>query len=505
MNIWKKGRFKSVPAFLIALLFFASTSFAAEDFFLYGNQGAENITTISLIEAGGGETDPDIFSWFTAVDYFRTGPYKGRMISATGSKVYMQSATDPEQWTEIGTVNMTMDPAFIKVSPDGTKIALGTGYGRPIFILPSSVCENTSPEEFYREDEGGYVLGTGVTMHNVNYYDAAWAPDNTTLVINGGQWHGSGGPFGSCVISLNTETGVMAGLITNIPGASASIAVDQNFNLVTGLGYLTAPTNRTGELKVWTSSEWWNDGATAMGRYEDQQRVLANNVLSSAYLGFDPDGNLCVGGGDAFGTGGPTENGYAAIIRHNVVERVVAAAPAGTAAPVDETNAAEYRKFAPDACQNDSATGIIAFDGGISVSWNPTNVSYQTGQHDCTPGSAVDYWEDGITASLTTYRIDEARDSDGDGHMDYLDHSPNTPDTTNIDADGDGYGNIIDGDYNNDGIINTIDHGMFVQNSGTYDAKYDMNSDEMINMIDFAMFTELWGRNNTAPFYNLSL
>ncbi|MBI9092843.1 MAG: hypothetical protein JEZ12_26805 [Desulfobacterium sp.] len=494
MNIKERSRLKSVFALLVGLLLIAAPTFAAEDFFLYGNQDAGDVTTASLIEAGGGETDPNVYSWFTAVDYFRSGPYKGRMISATGSKVYIQSATDPEAWTEIGSVTYTMDPSFIKVSPDGSKIALGMGFGKPLLVLPSFVAENSTPATFFEledpDDPESYVLSDGVTMHDVNYYDAAWAPDNRHLVVNGGEWPGP--PYGSGVISLDTQDGSTMGLIKEIPGASASIAVDENFNLVTGIGYCTSP-NRTGELKVWKTNEWWNGGAMTGGDYDDQGRILATNALSSAYLGFDPNGNLCVGGGDAFGVGGPSENGYAALISHKVMERVVAAQP-GEADPVNEANGAEYRQFAPDPCQNDSATGIIAFDGGISVSWNPTN------EVNCTPGSAKDYWQDGIVASLTTYKINTERDGDNDGNTDCEDHSPNTFDPDNIDSDGDGYGNIIDADFNNDGIVNATDFNHWRGTYGSSNANTDLNGDGIVNATDFNKLRSLYGKK--APFYN---
>ncbi|WDP90913.1 MAG: hypothetical protein HUN04_14900 [Desulfobacter sp.] len=490
-------------ALIVALLFIAVPSFAAEDFFLYGNQGTANITTTNLIEAGG---DALHASWFTAVDYFRSGPYKGRMIAATGAKVYMQSAGDPESWTEIGSIanemdpGYSMDPAFIKVSPDGTKIALGIGYGKPLLVMPSSICENVSAaplitvrwEDPDDDETQYYELATGVAAFDENYYDAAWAPDNKHLVINGGKWPGP--DHGSGVTALNTQTGTVTGLLKNIPGSSASIAVDNNYNLVTGIGYKTTPVNRTGEIKLWKNVEWWNGGSMIGGNYDDQDRIVAANALSSAYLGFDIDGNLCVGGGDAFGVGGPSENGYAAVINHKVIERVAAEVP-GLAAPVNEEKGDEYRQFAPDPCQNDTATGIIAFDGGISVSWNPT----QAGA--CTPGSHSDNWEDGIVAKLTTYKLNDTRDQDGDGVPDCEDHSPGTYDQANIDSDGDGYGNVIDADYNNDGIVNMDDYNVFYGTYGTNNADSDMNGDGIVNMDDYNVFFGLYGK--VAPYYNM--
>ena len=288
-------------------------------------------------------------------------------------------------------------------------------------------------------------------------------------------------------------------MIANIPGASASVAVDDNFNIVTGIGYAPATegdpdsVNRTGELKIWRLEDWKNDNGMFMSNYDDNNRLLGANVLSSASLSFTEQGDLCVGGGDAFGSGGPSENGYAALINHKVVSRVLEPDTADPTLVLDETNEAECRHFAPDPCQNDSATGILAYGKSLSISWNSTNAS-------CNQGAADDYYNPGVAATLTTYTVNKTRDADGDGHPDISDHSPSTFDQANIDSDGDGYGNVIDGDLNNDDVIDLSDFYELRAKFGTTDAETDLNLDGNVDLSDFYKLRGMFGKS--APYYN---
>lgn len=77
-------------------------------------------------------------------------------------------------------------------------------------------------------------------------------------------------------------------------------------------------------------------------------KVVANNILSVAYLGEDAEGNLHVGGGDAFGVGGVNENGYAALIKHGIVNDIAAGTRTTPVTDGDKADNAEYKFFAPD-------------------------------------------------------------------------------------------------------------------------------------------------------------
>ncbi len=90
----------------------------------------------------------------------------------------------------------------------------------------------------------------------------------------------------------------------------------------------------TGQLKIWSSDEI--DALLALGAealdYLATGDILAEGVLSAAFLGVDSENNLYVGGGDVFGSSG--NMGYAALVNASVLERVLdGGAPADLSSP----------------------------------------------------------------------------------------------------------------------------------------------------------------------------
>ena len=77
-------------------------------------------------------------------------------------------------------------------------------------------------------------------------------------------------------------------------------------------------------------------------------------------------------------------------------------------------------------------------------------------------------------------------DADGDGVEDSIDNCLSTSNLTQLDTDGDGYGNACDADLNNDGIVNTWDLALFKKRFGTSDADADFNEDGIVNTWDLA-------------------
>lgn len=83
-------------------------------------------------------------------------------------------------------------------------------------------------------------------------------------------------------------------------------------------------------------------------------------------------------------------------------------------------------------------------------------------------------------------------DSDNDGVDDSLDNCAYTSNPDQIDADADGYGNLCDGDFNQDGIVNSSDLGYLILKFNTNDAIADLNSDGVVNYDDVRVFKNLW-------------
>ena len=97
-----------------------------------------------------------------------------------------------------------------------------------------------------------------------------------------------------------------------------------------------------------------------------------------------------------------------------------------------------------------------------------------------------------------------APDSDGDTFKDFLDNCIDVANADQRDTDGDGYGNLCDGDLNNDGSTNTLDLNLYklAHRSTVGDANYntdaDFNGDGTINTLDLNIYKSLH-RNPPGP------
>ncbi|WP_437877304.1 hypothetical protein [Sorangium sp. So ce513] len=444
--------------------------------------------------------------WSVALDGFPTTTedvdgyeLAGRLLVANDQTVYLQKNYGSSVYVPVATLSGgPMDPSFLAISPDGSTIALGVGYGAPLLVFPSSILSITSPPDL--------LSHVDVIELDVDYYDGAWY-GNDALVINGG-WIGHGGyTSGVYALDLTASPITEIPLITSIPGASAGIAVDSAGNLVTGIGHQTSP-NRTGELRIWAAADIQDviDGTTSTYAYGGSEgSLLASNVLNAAALGFDEDDSLYVGGGDAFGVGGASENGYAALIRASVVASVVG----GSQTPVNEASSSQYLEFVPDACEDDSTTSPIAFVGhtsALAIAWNPSGDEYSSPAGQChSAGSASDYWDIGVTPKVTMYFPDGAPDSDGDGVPDGADNAYLTANANQRDTDGDGFGNIADADLDNDDDVDTDDYNILMASWNTqlgnpgYNQHADLDGDGSIDTSDYNIYLARYG--TSAPFY----
>jgi hypothetical protein len=107
-----------------------------------------------------------------------------------------------------------------------------------------------------------------------------------------------------------------------------------------------------------------------------------------------------------------------------------------------------------------------------------------------------------VFATLIGYPIASfaglAPDADGDGIPDVLDKcsidSRNSVAPATCDTDVDGYGNVCDGDFNQDFSVNPTDFGMFFVpafkglDPAPWPQGMDMNCDNSVNPTDFGMF-----------------
>ncbi len=433
---------------------------------------------------------PAITSFGTSTDAFGadvTGdidgfPLRSKILAAADSSVFLQKNFGGSGWVEVGkVVDFSMDPSFVKVSPDGAKIALGTGFWKPLYVFPTSALSAIEPPDVGR--------ASGSKAFDVTYYDAAWR-DSRYLFLNTGTFDGSPG---SAVLAVDTEapepsTAVRL-IIANIPGASGSVAFDRHGNLVTGNGYTYSSESDTGQLKIWSAA----DIATTLKTepapldYLGTGHVLADHVLSAAWLGVDSDNNLHVGGGDAFGGSG--DFGYAALVDSAVLARVLAGG-----APLDRSSPQEFTQIAPDPCKNDDATSVLFVPGlkMLSVSFNAASMP-----PDC---AKLDASGDGEPPEQQLYFPPGAPDTDGDGVPDGADNAYQDPNPDQADSDGDGYGDAADCDEDNDDFVGRGELSRLVDAFGKrrgdagFDSHLDRDDDGELGISDFAILRDKWGK-----------
>jgi len=461
---------------------------AAADFDDFGTNGQVYEFDLPTIVGG----------WSVAFDGFpntgasaKAGIYelRGRLLAVNGNKVYLQKNYGSSQWVEVAnTGSVTMDPSFVRISKSGTEIAIGLGYNQKLLFFNASLLNPSSPN---------LTTHANVLQVTADYYDGAWRDDNT-FFINGGAKIGSTYTSGVIGYTLTTGAGaptVSSGpyqVINSLTGASAGLSFDSAHNFVTGIGYLPSPVNRTGEIRIWSAStinaiiSGGSSVAYATGL------ILANNILSADSLGFDADDNLHVGGGDAFGVGGASENGYMALVRQSAC-----ASALGGGGAVNEAGS-DYRELAPDPCEDDSSTSPIAYvpwSGAVTVAWNSSG----NGGVCYAAGSAQDYWSTGVTPKITQYFAGSAPDGDGDGIPDGADNAYKSFNALQWDTDGDGWGNRADCDFNNDGFVNATDQAFLNGAKVTYDAEADLDEDGAVNNADQLLFNARLG--TSAPWY----
>ncbi|MFK8029875.1 MAG: proprotein convertase P-domain-containing protein [Gammaproteobacteria bacterium] len=81
-------------------------------------------------------------------------------------------------------------------------------------------------------------------------------------------------------------------------------------------------------------------------------------------------------------------------------------------------------------------------------------------------------------------------DTDEDGVNDELDNCTVIANSTQIDTDGDGYGNSCDADFNNDCIVNFLDIASFANEFLGVNPLFDINSDGNVNFLDFSFVSQ---------------
>ncbi|HEX5355562.1 MAG TPA: C25 family cysteine peptidase [Aquabacterium sp.] len=100
----------------------------------------------------------------------------------------------------------------------------------------------------------------------------------------------------------------------------------------------------------------------------------------------------------------------------------------------------------------------------------------------------------GSPDGATTQAASTETDSDGDGIPDSRDNCIYVPNKSQLDTDGDGYGNACDADLNNDGFVNSLDLSAMRNQFGKRSVPGDLNGDGIVNSLDISLFAKLFGK-----------
>ena len=198
----------------------------------------------------------------------------------------------------------------------------------------------------------------------------------------------------------------------------------------------------------------------------------------------DPDGNLYVTANGGYDPVIDAEAGFVLFITNN-----------GTS-----TTDSDMVKYA-------TTDPTSSWDWLKSLSYDGESTLDDSGHHDPTQGVTgnrlyvdLDFsWGSGGPDQVAGLTTDD--NSDGDGVPDALDNAYLTDNEDQVDADLDMYGNMVDGDFNNDNDVNFQDYNELSSywGSSSADPQVDMNSDGAVNFQDYNLFSNQWG--SSGPYY----
>jgi hypothetical protein len=92
------------------------------------------------------------------------------------------------------------------------------------------------------------------------------------------------------------------------------------------------------------------------------------------------------------------------------------------------------------------------------------------------------------SAIATTIVVSAGVDTDGDGVLDAADNCTLVSNATQLDTNGDGFGNACDPDLDNNGVVNFIDISIFSGQFGSASGgDADFNGDGLVNFVDYSI------------------
>ncbi|HVZ94610.1 MAG TPA: hypothetical protein VG797_08870 [Phycisphaerales bacterium] len=267
---------------------------------------------------------------------------EGRVVTLVGDDIYLQDNPNLSSFTKLGSLPAGSIPSygasFIRMSPDYSTLAIGDNFagGSPDVLLVNPLALNPFNP----------TVPVTVPMSHTEAFFA----DNSTLYV-------SGTDSDSFVARLDVHTLVQHTVINHIGGSAAGVTIHDGY-LYTSNGFVFGGPSDTGEVRAFPMSEITR--STLPLDFETQGIPVAD-ALTGSGLGFDPFGNLLVGGGDVFGGSG--DYGYGAVVDGGAILAALAGGP-----------------IAPDASEL-RLSPHLASDSYFPV-WNPITGELVVGYYD---------------------------------------------------------------------------------------------------------------------------
>jgi hypothetical protein len=182
----------------------------------------------------------------------------GRIIAVTGADVLLERMARSGEFDVVATLDAAevgaTDPSFLRVSPDGARIAIGAGFLKPVVVFNAeSVGAPGAPVVL--------TSGTLARYYDVGHYDAAWQ-DSTHLAITAGEF-GSASFVSLLDTSSSAAAPVNPTIVAGIGGASSGVAFDREGRLYTANGFDLDPSSgsATGTIRAFDPASWvWSRG-----------------------------------------------------------------------------------------------------------------------------------------------------------------------------------------------------------------------------------------------------
>lgn len=210
----------------------------------------------------------------------------GRLIVLVGDDVYVESAAGSDTFSQTGTLPNadfpSYGPAFVRVSPDGSRIAVGNNGGASFSSFKIGVFD---------------IAALTGTWFSASHLDAEWI-DNTQLAITAGDFLNPSLVTVLDTASVDPQNPTNPVVVNGIGGASGGIAFDFAGKLYTGNGFQTSGPSGTGAVKAFAYAAWTAALSGGPPLNFETDGILVVDILSASPLGFDGRGNLFIGGGD---------------------------------------------------------------------------------------------------------------------------------------------------------------------------------------------------------------